>query len=650
MGMSSFFSSLCASLMCLCHFLTLFYSFFVSRHGITEEDRPICVAFKVAVETALKSLSFPVSLRQESNWLNGLSYSVAVSDLPRAVELVKPLSFVSEVEVVGRMIRQRLDSESFSSSHDVQSAASLRSASSSGIGVRVGRGGSGGAKEISSVTSISSSRGNLIDLDYGDSLDQLTRIGIPPVHRMGYDGTGVVIAVLDSGFNTQHESLRDLNVVAAYDFVFNDTNVVDEPGERDASNHGTATWSNIGGKKPGQLYGGAYGASFILCKTEDVRSETAIEEDNFVRAIEFSERYGADILSASLGYDHWLVWSDLDGKHTVIARAGKRAIDLGLLFVVANGNAGMRGIGTPADMDRILSLGALSTTNEAMATFSSRGPTYDGRVKPEVSAPGVGVKVALFNNVLGYARLSGTSFATPLTAGVAALVLQVHPTWTNLQIREAIIKTSAPKGSPIPNIEFGYGVVSAINAIAYIFPTSSAASRCIAPNGTWNQTTNICDCAPGFYDTDCAATKLKCADYCQGVCTQEGECLCVNGVAGRCTRRDVTWTCPRIQFNDRSVCHCNCGLYDPDCKDSSLIITGCANAGDMCIELNSRGVCAPSQGTPPASTPASPPNTPTPSETPHTITTPSAIHAAKSHPAAAALTSILLTILNFLIR
>jgi hypothetical protein len=623
--------------------------------GVSELDRPVCNAHKTAVEEALKELSHPVSLRRESAWLNGASYTVAVSELERAVRILEALPFVAELEVVGRLIQAQQaelqDSEAESAdsrlprdvthTHELEHLRHLqeRPLERRNVGLR-----KNAALQPPLKREVDTSTAGF---DYGDSFDQLQRISIPELHRRGLNGSGVIISVLDTGFNYNHESLRNLTVIGKYDFVYNDTNVLDESGESGASNHGTAAWSNIGGLKPGQLYGGSFGASFILCKTEDTRSETATEEDNFVRAIEFSEGLGADILSASLGYNGWLTWSQLDGKQSIIARAGQRAIDLGLLFVVANGNSGQQGIGTPADMDRVLALGALAKNN-GLASFSSLGPTSDGRIKPEVSAPGVSVKVASHTHVNGYKYLSGTSFATPLTAGVAGLVLQANPTWTNIQLRNAIIYSANPVGNS-PNIMYGWGIVNATAAAAYqsLMPSES---NCVQPYGTWNAASASCQCNEGYYNFDCREPKLNCKDWCPGLCNPDGSCLCTASGMGRCTRNattmSVAWNCNKDFYNDGNTCHCQCGLYDPDCADSFLPVQGCTtNNSTTCFLQNSRGVC---ELTPSAEPPTQPSTQP-----PTTSSEPSAAPTAPTNPSEkrhGILASILLAILSLFLR
>jgi hypothetical protein len=302
-------------------------------------------------------------------------------------------------------------------------------------------------------------------LDYGPSYDQLQFLNVPAVHDSGYYGTGIVILVLDTGFLKEHESLSGLDIIAEWDFVFDDGETQNEP-EDDPSqhNHGTTVWSILGGYAPGSLIGPAFNASFLLAKVEDIRSETPVEEDNYVAALEWADTLGVDITSASLAYLDFddpypdYEYSDLDGNTAVITVAVDEAARRGVLVCNAIGNRGPDpgSLWTPADADSIIAVGGVEPSGEPMG-LSSKGPTYDGRIKPEMVAMGDQVYGA---DVLGgYGSWTGTSVATPLISGSAALILEAHPDWTPMQIREALMSTanqaSAPDnsvGSGIPDI------------------------------------------------------------------------------------------------------------------------------------------------------------------------------------------------------
>jgi serine protease AprX len=324
--------------------------------------------------------------------------------------------------------------------------------------------------------------------NYGPSLTQLSNINVVAVHNLGINGAGVVIGMLDNGFNNHntHPALKNMKVVAEYDFIQRDSNTSIAPGEyAGQGGHGEFTLSALGGFDNGNLIGVAYGSSFILAKTEiDSSGPSAdfrIEEDLYVEGLEWEERLGAEVVSSSLGYNVFLdgpsySYQDMNGRTATTTKAARIAARKGVLLVTAMGNEGNyqsdgKTTGTmlvPADADSIVSVGAVSSGGN-IAGFSSTGPTSDGRTKPEVVAQGVSVYAASGSN--GYTFVSGTSLSTPLTAGVAALVLSAHPTWTPMQVRDRLTQTAKPLYDPNagmtahPNNFFGWGMVDALKAV-----------------------------------------------------------------------------------------------------------------------------------------------------------------------------------------
>lgn len=310
-------------------------------------------------------------------------------------------------------------------------------------------------------------------LSYGNSLGQLTQINVPICHDSGYAGQGVLISVFDTGFRKTHfsfgQAYLDGRVIAEHDFVFNDGNVSNEVGD-DASawSHGTSTWSTCGGANSGVHYGPAYLAQFILCKTEDVRSETIQEEYNWVAAVEWCDSIGTDIITSSLGYTDWYVTANYNGDFCVTTVAADIAASNGILVVNSAGNSGSapQTLGAPADADSIIAVGAVNSSG-TIVSFSSRGPTADGRTKPEVCAQGSNVSVASSGGDASYGFSSGTSFSCPLTAGAAAIVWGANPSWTNMQVREALMLTA--NNALTPNNNYGWGIINTWNALNYVF-------------------------------------------------------------------------------------------------------------------------------------------------------------------------------------
>lgn len=307
--------------------------------------------------------------------------------------------------------------------------------------------------------------------NYGPSLPQLDQINVPIVHDMGFKGQNVIVCMMDTGYRKNHQAFAAAfaqgRVLAEYDFIFHDNNTQNQPGDTSTQqDHGTCTWSTLGGEYDGELYGPAFGAEFVLAKTEDVRSETPIEEDNWVAGMEWADSLDAEVISSSLGYSDWYTYPDYDGNTCVTTIAADIAASRGIVVCNAMGNSGP-GSGTlvaPADADSIVACGAVDESGN-IANFSSRGPTYDGRIKPEVVARGVLTYCASAYDTTGYLQASGTSLSTPLIGGSVAVLLSAHPDWTVMQTREALMMTA--NNSTSPNNTYGWGLVDLFAALNY---------------------------------------------------------------------------------------------------------------------------------------------------------------------------------------
>jgi hypothetical protein len=313
------------------------------------------------------------------------------------------------------------------------------------------------------------------NVDYGISYPQLQMEDIPAVHALGITGQGVLIGLLDTGFDwKRHESLKNKNVVAEYDFINHDSVTANQLGDFPTQDeHGTMVFSVVGGYKDSLFIGASFNSSFILAKTENVPSESHIEEDNYAAALIWMENLGVQITSSSLGYDifddstYSYTYQNMDGKTSIVAKACKLAFHRGVVTITAAGNEGDTPwiyIDTPADEDSILAIGAVDILNN-VAAFSSRGPTYDGRIKPEVVALGVDVYGASSGTVGGYQFNSGTSLSAPIVCGVAGLLLSAYPYLNNRQVRDIFLETS--DNTAAPNNSRGYGLISAKNAISF---------------------------------------------------------------------------------------------------------------------------------------------------------------------------------------
>ncbi len=298
--------------------------------------------------------------------------------------------------------------------------------------------------------------------NYGNATQQIHMHEGEYLHNKGFHGEGMLLAILDAGFYhyltlPAFDSARLNNQIAeTYDFVDNQTSVdEDHP-------HGMQCFSIIAGNIPGQLVGSGPKATYYLYRTEDASNEALVEEQYWAAATERADSIGVDIISTSLGYNQFdnptfnHTYADMNGNTTLIAKAADLAAKKGLIVVVAAGNEGTKAwhfIITPADADSVLAVGAVDASGTP-AGFSSYGPSSDGQVKPGVAS--VGVATALSSTSGQIATGNGTSFATPNMAGLITCLWQAFPEFSNMQIIQAVIKSSSIYSSPDDRI--GYGI------------------------------------------------------------------------------------------------------------------------------------------------------------------------------------------------
>ncbi len=314
-------------------------------------------------------------------------------------------------------------------------------------------------------------------VDYGNSQSQLDQINLIGLHNEGFTGAGVVVGILDTGFRRDHQAFNyaghELNVIAEYDFVDDDGNAgIDAGDPSDQHNHGTMILGCLGAYYPGSLVGGAFDASFVLCKTEDTTGEYPAEEDNYVAGLEFTELNGADIVTSSLGYIDWYSQADLDGMTAVTTIAVNIATANGMHCCNAAGNEyhdsnpATSSLIAPADAFQVITCGAVGSTGD-IASFSSDGPTADGRVKPEVLARGLSTHTVSPYSTTGYTTADGTSLSTPLVACAVACLTQARPYWSVDQMRENLFETAdyyQQYETYDPLFVRGYGVIDALTA------------------------------------------------------------------------------------------------------------------------------------------------------------------------------------------
>ncbi len=313
---------------------------------------------------------------------------------------------------------------------------------------------------------------------YGYAQEQLDQIGLLDVHDAGFTGAGMIIGILDTGFERSHEAFNfpghELNVIAEWDFVSNDGDTSIEPGDAENQHsHGTLILGVLGAYYPEQFVGAAYDAAFVLAKTEDMTGEYPAEEDYYVAGLEFIETNGADLATSSLGYIDWYTQADLDGLTAVTTIAVNIATENGMVCCTAAGNAGHDSNPTtshliaPSDAFQVITCGAVDSAG-GIAGFSSDGPSADGRVKPEVLAMGVNTVSVSSWYTTGYTYASGTSLSTPLVAGATACLLQAHPEWSVDKTRAQLFHTSdyyLAEQTHDPLHIRGYGIMDAFAAM-----------------------------------------------------------------------------------------------------------------------------------------------------------------------------------------
>ena len=308
--------------------------------------------------------------------------------------------------------------------------------------------------------------------NYGDAANQTTMIRADYLHEQDFTGDGMVVAVLDSGFPNVLNNPAFSSIVAqdrllgTYDFALRQENV-DGTGS-----HGARTFSNIGGFILDQFVGTAPEASFYLFRTEYGPTENPVEEAWWVEALERADSLGVDVVNTSLGYraydnaayDH--SYEDLDGQTTIGARGANHAFDKGMILVTSAGNGGSSSfptVGTPGDSPGMLTIGAVDSDGDYVS-FSSIGPTVDGRVKPDVMAQGLNAAVVSQNGTVSTG--SGTSFSSPIMAGAVASLWQARPEISNGQIMQVVRESAHLFNNPTD--EMGYGIPNFEDALTIL--------------------------------------------------------------------------------------------------------------------------------------------------------------------------------------
>ncbi len=401
-------------------------------HGtpIDERDVPVDESYIDTVEAQPG-----ITVYAKSKWMN----SVYVRGSQSQIDALLDLSFVSDVEYMDKSLN-------------------------------FAPGGNGTAPDKFAIENET----NRINYDYGAALNQTEMISVDFLHQQDFTGEGMVVAVLDSGFPGVFsnpafaDAINEDRIIDTYDFV---TRQVNADG---SGSHGSRTFSDIAGLLDGDFVGTAPQASYYLYVTEEGGAENPVEEAYWVEALERADSLGVDVINTSLGYQDFddssynHQYEDLDGQTTISARGANHALDKGMLLVTSAGNDG-NGFGhvaTPADSPGVFTVGAVDS-NENYASFSSYGPTFDGRIKPDVMAQGQSAAVIDQNGNVDFNN--GTSFSSPIIAGAIASLWQSKPEATNVQIMQIVREASHLFNSPtdqmgygIPNFEDAYNALQVL--------------------------------------------------------------------------------------------------------------------------------------------------------------------------------------------
>lgn len=310
------------------------------------------------------------------------------------------------------------------------------------------------------------------NLDYGPSQNQAAMIGIDSMHAWGFHGEGKLIAVMDAGFQNVNTHVcfshlfQNNQIVGTRDLVAKDGDVYADHW------HGAAVLSTLGGYDPGKLIGGAYQSNYFLIRTEDAGSEYEVECAYWEVGLELADSIGADLVNSSLGYTTFDVssldysYDDLNGATSVASRAAALAASKGILVCTSAGNEGANNswggwISVPGDAANILTIGSVNG-DQLYSSFSGKGPTADGRIKPDLVAQGGNAYMANVFSVDGYTTNGGTSFSCPILCGMAAGFWQAHPGKTALEIIDLLKNSGSNRETP--NNQIGWGIPGFVKA------------------------------------------------------------------------------------------------------------------------------------------------------------------------------------------
>ena len=317
------------------------------------------------------------------------------------------------------------------------------------------------------ISIVHSSPSNTKDsINYGYGFGQIALLNGIPLHEEGFHGEGMLIAVIDGGFlgiettSFYQQLVNEGRFFGHYSLM---PDFADTLGSISSETHGTIVTSTMAANTSGELVGTAPAASYALIHSEWVASEEIVEEDFWANAAEIADSIGADVINSSLGYRMFpdfpqndITYENMDGVNSIASRCATILGQKGVIVCVAAGNDGngeFYHVNRPGDAFDILCVGAC-TSDSVIAGFSSRGPSYDGRVKPDITSQGVETACIYPDDALAFAN--GTSLATPVAAGMCACLWQAMPQYTSIEIMQMIRESGHLYNNPNP--EYGYGI------------------------------------------------------------------------------------------------------------------------------------------------------------------------------------------------
>ncbi|KAM9963435.1 hypothetical protein ACTFIW_006665 [Dictyostelium discoideum] len=564
-----------------------------------ETDLPVCNKFINQI-LSCSNENGKIDLVQKSKWLNSISISIKpdclinqldcnssanknIQDIKRIINCILDKPFVDRVDVVSKFKKETVKHEETLDQHDVKTSNNNnnnKNKNKNNIDIDYSQSKFNNDRYLNSKlfkqenqfeneNENNNNNNNKFGKSfYGNTFNQVSQVGIDKLQSLGYDGYGVTILMLDSGFYKSHEAFEHLNIIAEHNFIDGSNNTQGEMDDAQNS-HGTATLSTIAAYMPGVMVGAAYNASFILGKTEIVSVESIIEEDYWIAGIEWGEGLGAQLVSSSLGYTQWYNYYDLNASVSHITMMADFATTKGMVVVVSAGNSGNNGIGAPADGKHVISVGAMMNETGINTSFSSIGPSADGRVKPDIMALGYKNFVASYHGRVNYTLMSGTSFACPLAASGIALLIQARPNWSNKQIYEAVLGSGSNAFSP--NSKIGFGTFNAYSAFQYKPTTGSCLEiGCSGHGGCCN---GKCTCSPDYYGEFCQYQKIACSSDCR---YRHGKCQFDKfGLSVVCTS-------PNSSFYSNDDPRDTCRI----CTGASFDMCGVCGGSNQCLSNN----------------------------------------------------------------